>query len=178
VVINQQLYEFGGPFFQHAIAHEVAHQWWYGLVGNDQVNEPWLDEAITNYSAIFYWEAVEADMVDQVIEGYFLDPYETIKEAGQDRAVVGPVSDFAERDYNIIVYSKGPLFFKALREEVGDDVYLKIMQTYYHKYRYQITTGDDLLTIIEQVSNKDIDPLFEQWMLAQPETTRLSKSAE
>ena len=33
-----------------SIAHEVAHQWWYGIVGNDQYTEPWLDEAFATYS--------------------------------------------------------------------------------------------------------------------------------
>jgi hypothetical protein len=31
--------------YQYTLAHEVAHQWWYGLVGNHSVYEPWLDEA-------------------------------------------------------------------------------------------------------------------------------------
>ena len=32
------------------VAHEVAHQWWYGLVGNDQYSEPWLDESLATWS--------------------------------------------------------------------------------------------------------------------------------
>jgi hypothetical protein len=37
-------------------AHEVAHQWWFGVVGNDQIDEPWLDEALTQYSTMLYYE--------------------------------------------------------------------------------------------------------------------------
>jgi len=165
VVINQQLYEFPGMFFQQAVTHEVAHQWWYNLVGNDQVDEPWLDEALTNYSTVFYWEEIEGDEATaKVTEAYFETPYQKAKETGQDRAVVGPVSGFSERDYGIIVYGKGSLFFQALRQEVGDDVYLDIMQTYFEQYKYRIAQGDNLLTVIEQVSGQDIDPLFAQWM--------------
>jgi hypothetical protein len=32
------------------VTHEVAHQWWYGLVGNNQFSEPWLDESFAQYS--------------------------------------------------------------------------------------------------------------------------------
>jgi len=159
------LYEFPGMFFQQAVAHEVAHQWWYNIVGNDQVGEPWLDEALTNYSTVFYWEEIEGDEVTaQIVDAYFESPYQKARETNQDRAVVGPVSSFSERDYGIIVYGKGPLFFKALREKVGDNIYLEIMQTYFDRYKYQITHGNDLLTTIEQVSGQDIEPLFEQWM--------------
>ncbi|MBN1992608.1 MAG: M1 family metallopeptidase [Anaerolineae bacterium] len=165
VVINQQLYEFEGPFFRQAVSHEVAHQWWYGLVGNDQIEEPWLDEALTNYSTVFYWQEVEGEkMAERVIEGYFLTPYETAVEMGEDRAVLGPVGDFSERDYGIFVYGKGPLFFHALRREVGDDVYLKIMQTYCTNYKYKIAQANDLLATIEQVSGQNIDSLFETWL--------------
>ncbi|MBN1219188.1 MAG: M1 family metallopeptidase [Anaerolineae bacterium] len=165
VVINQQFYDFGGSYFQQVVSHEVAHQWWYAMVGNNQVDEPWLDESLTNYSTVFYWEDIEgAEMAERIIEGYFWEPYEKAKEVGQDRPVVGPVADFSERDYGIFVYGKGPLFFHALRQEVGDETYLKIMQAYYNRYRYQIATGDDLLELIERISGQDIDPLFEQWM--------------
>jgi hypothetical protein len=167
VAINQQLYEFPGMFFQQAIAHEVAHQWWYNVVGNDQVDEPWLDEALTNYSTVFYWEETEGnDVAAQVVKAYFENPYQNTRESGQDRAVLGPVSDFSERDYGIIVYGKGPLFFKSLREEVGNDTYLKIMQTYFDRYKYQVAQGNNLLGVIEEISGQDIGPLFEQWIAA------------
>jgi aminopeptidase N len=165
VVVNQQLYEFKGAFFQQTVAHEVAHQWWYGVVGNDQVDEPWLDEALTNYSTVLYWEEVAgAEMADKIIKGYFLDPYQKARENNEDRSVVGSVGDFSEREYSIFVYGKGPLFFNALRQEVGDDVYLDIMQTYYAQYKYKIADANDLLTLIERVSGQDIDPLFEKWL--------------
>ena len=40
---------------EYIIAHEIAHQWWYGIIGNDQINSPWIDEALTEYSTILYY---------------------------------------------------------------------------------------------------------------------------
>ena len=37
-------------FREIVVAHEVAHQWWYSLVGNDQIDEPWLDEAFAQFT--------------------------------------------------------------------------------------------------------------------------------
>jgi len=90
--------------------------------------------------------------------------YERAKKQGGDRAVIGPVSDFTQGEYTIFVYSKGPLFFNALREEVGDEIYFKIMQIYYSEYKYKVTHGDNLLEIIERVSGKSIEPLLETWL--------------
>ncbi|MFN8455670.1 MAG: M1 family metallopeptidase [Anaerolineae bacterium] len=165
VVIAQNLYDQQGGFFEHAAVHEVAHQWWYGLVGNDQIDNPWLDESLTNYSTIFYWEAVEGPEVAQKIqEDLFLAPYEYAKEQGQDRGVMGPVSDFSLGEYGLFVYGKGPLFFNALRQEVGDDTYLKVMQTYLARYKYKIAQPDDLFTIIEEVSGRNVEPLMGTWL--------------
>ena len=43
-------------FFESATVHEVGHQWWYNVVGNDQVNHPWLDEALTQYATYRYFQ--------------------------------------------------------------------------------------------------------------------------
>jgi aminopeptidase N len=165
VVVSQWMYDDSGGFFEHATAHEVAHQWWYGLVGNDQVDTPWLDESLTNYSAVLYWEEIEgADSAKTIIKRLFLGPYEQVKNQGQDRAVIGRVADFSESEYGAIVYGKGPLFFEALRQEVGDETYFKIMQTYLAKYKYKIAQPDDLFNIIQQISGRDIKPLIETWL--------------
>ena len=39
---------------EKVIVHETAHQWWYGLVGNDQIDEAWLDESLATYSEVIY----------------------------------------------------------------------------------------------------------------------------
>ncbi len=168
VVVTQNVYSQSGGFFQHATAHEVAHQWWYGLVGNDQIDEPWLDEALTNYSAAIYWEAAAGpEAAAQVIEDFFVKPYERAKEQGRDRAVVGSVGDFTEGEYGLFVYGKGPLFFHALRQEFGDDVFFDVMKNYYAAYKYKIAKAADFFEIVEQVSGKEIEPLVEQWLNSQ-----------
>ena len=42
-------------FFEGATAHEVAHQWFYSVVGNDQIDEPWLDESLAQYATLLYY---------------------------------------------------------------------------------------------------------------------------
>jgi hypothetical protein len=165
IVLAQGLYDEEGGFFEHATVHEVAHQWWYGLVGNDQVDHPWLDEALTNYSTLFYWEEIKGQTgAAQLVEILFEAPYQRAKEAGYDRAVIGPVADFSEPNYGAIVYGKGPLFFHALRQQVGDETYLEIMRSYLSRYKYKHAQPDDLLTLIEQVSGQKIEPLIETWL--------------
>ena len=56
VMIDTSLYlEQQQVWLEYVTVHETAHQWWYGVVGNDQIDEPWLDEALTEYSTILYY---------------------------------------------------------------------------------------------------------------------------
>jgi aminopeptidase N len=129
------------------------------------VDTPWLDESLTNYSTLVYWEAIAGpEPAKEIMQMFFLAPYEQAKSQGQDRAVMGSVADFSEGEYGAIVYGKGPLFFNALRQEVGDETYFKIMQTYFAEYKYKIAQPDDLFAIIEQVSGRDVESLVETWL--------------
>ncbi len=168
IVIAQGLYDQPGGFFELATAHEVAHQWWYGLVGNDQLDEPWLDESLTNYSAYLYYEGTagqaEADVIKQRV---FEAPYHAAQEAGQDRAVAGPVASFSEGNYSAIVYGKGPLFFDAVRAKLGDDAFFASLQAYLKAHRYGIAYPDDLIAAFDDTSGQKIDGLYDFWILGQ-----------
>lgn len=88
------------------------------------------------------------------------------KTQGRDKAVIGPVENFTVEEYSTFVYGKGPLFFNALRQEVGDDMYFEFMQSYYTQYRYKIASAQNLFTVIEQVSGQNVEPLLETWLEA------------
>jgi hypothetical protein len=168
IVIAQRFYQGGqeGGFFEFATAHEVAHQWWYSMVGSDQVDEPWLDEALTNYSTLIYVEDVHGQQEAQsVLTGYFEDLYRQVVEEGRDAAVAQPVAAFSEEDYGLIVYGKGPLFFHALRQEVGDETYFAVMREYLRQYKYKIATPASFLRVAESVSGRDLDAIYKQWVL-------------
>jgi len=73
VLINAAMYS---PINQYhdrletTIAHEVAHQWWYSMVGNDVVAYPWMDEALTSYSSLVYLREVNPPYYDRTMEYY------------------------------------------------------------------------------------------------------------
>jgi len=168
IVVARRFYEEGqaGGFFEFATAHEVAHQWWYSMVGSDQVDEPWLDEALTNYSTLIYFEDVHGQQEARLIlDRYFEDLYRQVVEEGRDAVVAQPVAAFSEEDYGPIVYGKGPLFFHALRQEVGDATYFAIMKEYLRQHKYKIATPESFLGVAESVAGQDLDAIYKQWVL-------------
>jgi aminopeptidase N len=166
VVISDRLYAGPGDRTEWVVVHEVAHQWWYGLVGNDQVDEPWLDEALTQYSTLLYFESVYgANVAADIVEMNFEQAHRDLIESGNDMPVGLPVAAYSPALYSPVVYQKGPLYFHSLRETVGDEAFLAILRAYFSRNRYGVATPEDLLTAVKIVSGDEHRSLYEQWII-------------
>lgn len=156
------------PSFVVSTAHEVAHQWWYNLVGNDVFDEPWLDEALTTYSSSLYYEDVIGQAAFRGLVGYWQGRYDELVQDGGDDLIIQELAYFENasnpRTYGSVVYSKGALFFMALRNEIGDEDFFRALRQYYQDNKYQIAKADDLLRAVEQVSGKSLEGFYQQWL--------------
>jgi aminopeptidase N len=168
VVIADRLYQQAdeGSYFDFVVAHEVAHQWWYSLVGDDQVNHPWLDESFVGYSVILYYEdTFGKSIANRVLKDVFEDSYQKLVQEKRDQKVDQPVAAFTEQDYGAVVYLKGPLFFKALREAMGDAKFDAFLKTYFNQNRYGIATPERLLAAAESVADKaTVRSIYSKWI--------------
>jgi len=150
-------------FFETATVHEVGHQWFYGLLGDDQLLQPWLDEAAATYTEVLYAENVYGSEAAQTL----LDEFRLyLQFGGADTELpIGlGVADYVDTDYGLIVYIKGALFFDALRSELGDDTFFAFLQAYYDAYRYGFTTTADFQRVAEETCACELDELFNLWV--------------
>jgi hypothetical protein len=170
VVISTDLYRDTNQsdFFEFAVAHEVAHQWWYAQVGDDQVNTPWMDESFVQYTTLVYFQDIYGPSTGaQILKTVFQSQYDSAKKNGEDKPVGLPVSAYTEKQYGEIVYGKGPLFFDAVRKQIGDEAFFNFMRSYYQRFKYQIAKPEDVLKTIDEVSGQKVDALYDQWILGQ-----------
>jgi hypothetical protein len=149
-------------YFRWLVAHEVAHQWWYGLVGSDSVAEPWLDESLATYSVVLYVERVWGEAAAQaVLNGY-------LQTAGRPTRSGPPITSSALEfgswyAYSSPVYYQGALFLADLREEMGDAAFSELLQRYQAAYRFKQATTVDFMDLAREVAALDLDPLIERW---------------
>ncbi len=153
-------------FFEGATVHEVAHQWWYGMVGDDQVNEPWVDEALAQYSQLVYYENTRGPSgAEAVIQGDFNARYDRARNTSRGNLPVNqPVSAYDEEMYSAIVYGKGPLFYDALRKKIGDAAFFKFLQSFLAKYRWKIATGNDIVATASSTCGCDVKDVYQEWI--------------
>ena len=166
VVIADRMYDQvgeRGSFFEIATVHEVAHQWWYNLVGDDQVREPWLDEALTQYATVLYYDdRYGADGRAGVVKS-FNDRWNRVKDTN-DLPIGLPVASYEGGAYGAIVYGKGPLFLLALREQIGAEVFAQFLRDFSAAYRWRTATAQDFLAAAETSCTCQLDELFDQWV--------------
>jgi hypothetical protein len=151
-------------------AHEVAHQWWFGVVGNDQIDEPWLDEALTQYSTMLYYEKVYGpDRAAGILRGEFVQTHQNLVRSGRDLPAGLPAAAYEPGLYWQVVYDKGALYFHELRQAVGDAAFFEILQTYYSQHRYKIATPESFLDVVESVTGDRYEDVYEAWIAAPAE---------
>ena len=145
-------------------AHEMAHQWFYNLVGSDQLNEPWLDEATAQYATWMYYIDRYGE---QNAEGF----YESLqgrwaRNEFADIPIGMPVEAYSGADYGAIVYGRGPIFLDELAQEMGQETFDAFFRDYNESFRWQIATSEEFQALAEQHCQCDLSPLFDEAVYA------------
>lgn len=142
-------------------AHETAHQWWYGIIGNQQANEPWLDEALSTYAERLYYERYQPEALDWWWS-YRVNYYGP--KGWVDTSVYntqGALQTY--QDYRNAVYLNGARFLEDLRSTVGDEAFYATLNDYATSYAGEIASGDDFFAVLRRHSEADIQPLLDRY---------------
>lgn len=165
VLIGEDLYQEQREFMTFLVAHEVAHQWWYSLIGSNPYEHPWLDEGLTEYSAFDYYRGVFGQSeAERLLTGRWFIAFDAAVNGGIDGQVNRPAATFDPASYELLVYAKAALFFHALRQQLGEEMYRQVLQTYFAENRYRIVTPQTFLATAGRVSGQNLNPLAEKWL--------------
>jgi len=153
-------------YLESTVAHETAHEWFYNLVGNDQLDDPWLDEALAQYAMFQYYAVTYGDSSAQGTLSSFYDRRDRVER--QAIAIGMPVGAYDERSYAAIIYGRGPLFIIALRDEMGVQVFDGFMREYVAAFAWEEAAPQDLKQLAEVHCGCDLTPLFNAWVYSRP----------
>jgi len=148
------------PLLEGVVAHEVAHQWFYSVIGNDQIDEPWIDEAMAQYATLLYYTDVYGPSGARGFRNSLERRWGRIDRA--DIPIGLPVREYTPQEYSAIVYGRGPLFIETLAEKVGKEEFEAFLHDYYQSYKWGIATGEGFKQLAEQHCDCDLTPLFDE----------------
>ena len=133
----------------NAVVHEVAHQWWYGIVGNDEYGSPWLDESFAQYAnARFYgWET--------------RDCWSDVYWPDDSTALTGSMAYWSQHrgEYHL-VYTAGPCALADLERTLGADTMARLLKKYAHDHWYGVSTTADFKKAAQSTTDKDLRPFW------------------
>ncbi len=170
VAIASRIYDVkgyyrGAPtsiYMESTVAHEVGHQWFYGLVGDDQLDDPWLDESLTQFVTLQYYVdeygAGAANGFQESLEGRW-------SNVDKAKIPIGlPVAEYQGPEYSAIVYGRGPLFFVALKDEMGAAAFDAFLRDYTATLSWGIATPELLQSLAEKHCACDLQKIFDEWV--------------
>jgi hypothetical protein len=133
-----------------AVVHEVAHQWWYGVVGNDEYASPWLDESFAQYAnARFYgWET--------------RDCWADVYWPDDSTALTNGMDHWSRHrgDYHL-VYTAGSCALADLERTLGADTMARLLKRYARHHWYGVSTTEDFKRAAQSMTDQDLGPFWE-----------------
>ena len=147
--------------------HEVGHQYWYGMVANNEAAEAWLDEGVNSYFEARIMDAVYGrgaylDLFGLRLDGWTLQRLGYLRSPQRD-PLTRPGWRFIDADsYAALSYDKAALVLRTLDRRLGGDRLARALATYFSAWRFKHPQRDDFLAAIQAAVGDDLRWYFDQ----------------
>lgn len=163
------------------IAHEVGHNWFYGMLGSNERDHPWMDEGINSYYEMRYYltnypPSVYGNHNDlsafgnigkifgvnklDYRQGFEIE-YNLSATSHLDQAVSTKAADFSLINYGTVLYRKTGLLFAYLHDYLGETEFDNCMQQYFSEWKFKHPQPDDILSVFVK-RHPDVSWFFDE----------------
>ncbi|MEW2251079.1 M1 family aminopeptidase [Streptomyces sp. NPDC006975] len=135
-----------------ALTHEIGHQWWYGIVGDDEYNSPWLDEAFTDYAT------------DLALGKTGSNCWSGVSWASSAEKITNSMAywDAHSSRYSTVVYGYGKCALHDLRRVLGDAAMAKLLKDYAAAHWYGVSTTAEFKAAAQATTSTDLTSFWSQ----------------
>ncbi|MEU9308993.1 M1 family aminopeptidase [Streptomyces sp. NPDC048256] len=129
-----------------ALTHEIGHQWWYGIVGDDEYNNPWLDESFTDYAT------------DLALGKTGTSCWSSVSWASSAEKITNSMAywDTHSSRYSTVVYGYGKCALHDLRRLIGDTAMTKLLKDYATSHWYGVSTTAEFKAAAQAATTTDL----------------------
>ena len=150
---------FGGPEGNDfVVVHELAHQWFGDSLAVDTWQDIWLNEGFASYAEWLWSDAQGFGTVEQIFDDFASIPAD---DPFWELAIGDPGT---EQLFDFPVYARGAMTLQALRREVGNGPFFKILKAWASSQANGTVTTREFIDLAESISHRDLDPLFSVWL--------------
>jgi len=163
----------GARALDNVIAHEVGHNWFYGILGSNERDHAWMDEGCNSFMEGRYMNKHYKGESGMIGEGgsALLGvensdramgqlAYDISARDGLDQPIDYPSADYTDINYGTMVYMKTALALGYLEGYLGDELMDKCFHTYYTEWKFKHPQPEDMQEVFERVSGKQLGWFF------------------
>ncbi len=170
VLISDDLADY--QTYINVIVHELCHQWWYGIVGNNQYSHGFLDEGLTDYNTAKFYDLYpqygqsSVKIFNNASNGYatFEKVYRDVMGDKFSTSMLRKINEFeTENEYVYLTYVKGMLMFASLEDMLGQTKMDKCLKVYYENNKFSEATPECLVDAFVKTSGKNLYSFFDSW---------------
>lgn len=158
---------------EEVIVHEVGHNWFYGILGSNEREHPWMDEGLNTYFENRFMVERHHDETGFLPTGItrkigldlthtrmLQEAYNLTAGANEDQPIEMHSADYSSTNYGTIVYMKTGYAFRYLENFLSRQVIDRCFAAYYEKWKFKHPQPEDIQAVFEKTSGKDLDWFF------------------
>jgi len=155
----------GSSDYLTATAHEVAHQWFYGVVGNNQVQHAWMDEGLCEFVTLLYMDKHQnqplATAIKQLYKSYVTYVDVLTNYYGRVDVSFKSLDKYKnDTEYVYVNYVRGCLLFYTVYDNVGEARFFNSLASYFDQCKLTLATPQQMIDCFCKASRKDVSGIF------------------
>ena len=171
------------PGYRGLLAHEVGHNWFFGMVGSNETYRAFLDEGFTQFLTAWALENIDGPMVAKGSSNKYTAKHQLPEQIRYARAYQGYIRDAVNEDETTLnthsddfdgalrhgggygnVYYKTATMLYNLQYVLGDSLFLEAMQFYFDRWKIAHPYPEDFRAAIIDYTHADLNWFFDQWL--------------
>ncbi|MDX6577909.1 MAG: hypothetical protein QOE96_3862 [Blastocatellia bacterium] len=161
--LASKFFDAARPASEDRLTREVAYQWWGQTIGLKSFDDAWISQGLAEWSAFALRESM---LTGAQLDAAQREEQERALTFEQTSSIVRAPSALDDQSaaYQSIVFYKGAMVFRMLRETMGKDQFHRLMQKFVEQYRNKSASIDDFERLTSQVAGKNMRYFFAQWV--------------
>lgn len=163
IFLASKLFDSARPIPEEKLAREVAYQWWGQTVGLKSFDDAWISQGLAEWSAFAFREST---LTGGLLDAAQREQQERALTFEQTASIARAPSALDDQSaaYQSIVFYKGSMIYRMLRETIGKEKFDRLLRTFLEQFRGKNASIDDFEKLSTQAAGENLRYFFAQWV--------------